>query len=428
MFQIRRIVATGLLLFAALSAHAVEVQIDNGGGTLNGNLELAPDRSLEDGIILMLHGTLGHNKMEIMETLQSVLMEYGYSSLAVNLSLDIDNRHGFYPCDRPHTHEYQDAFAELELWLSWLDGQDVGDVVLLGHSRGGNQVANFLLARPRMVRAAILIAPSAGAGPRLNAITENIEKAATTEWLSDVDFLNCKNAKVSGESYLSYYQTAGLSNTPEVLKTIGTPTLVFSGSHDTVVTGLAEKMPGLNNDLVSYVEIDGADHFFRDLFAYDVVEASIDFLKSLQSIQPAVSLDRDSRSVSQNHRPIVIFVSQHGCQFCEILRKQVLLPMLRAGELDGKVILREVSLDSGFQLRDFTGERIGGSSFARRYDAEITPTILFLDGSGQEVADRIVGVGNIEYYGFYLDKAIAAATKVIAAAALNTKIKTGELE
>jgi hypothetical protein len=53
-------------------------------------------------------------------------------------------------------------------------------------------------------------------------------------------------------------------------------------------------------------------------------------------------------------------------------------------------------------------------TFARRYGAEVTPTSLFMDGQGRELADRIVGISNIEYYGFYLDKAIASASKAMA--------------
>jgi hypothetical protein len=87
--------------------------------------------------------------------------------------------------------------------------------------------------------------------------------------------------------------------------------------------------------------------------------------------------------------------------------------MIGGGQLDGKAILREVSLDTGFTLHDFAGEAVAGSVFAARYDAEITPTLLFLDGKGRELTDRIVGISNIEYYGFYLDKAIALATSAI---------------
>ena len=413
MRQLKQTVAAALLLSASVCAFPDEVQIHDGDRLLNANLELAPGSSLEDGVILMLHGTLGHKDMEIMAALQSVFLEYAYNSLAINLSLDIDDRHGFYPCERPHTHEYGDAHSELDLWLAWLAEQDAGDIVLLGHSRGANQITNYLLQSGSKIRAAILLAPSAGDGSKSAEVKANLDRARRNEWLNEVDFLHCKDTNVLGTSYVSYYGSPEQGNTPELLESIATPVLVFSGSHDLVVTGLAEKMEGLNNTRVRHLELDGADHFFRDLFAYDVVEETIKYLDSLQVIEPATSLASDAQSSIETQRPIIVFISQHGCQFCQLLRDQVLHPMIRGGQLNANAILREVSLDAGFTLHDFAGKAVGGSAFAGRYDAEITPTLLFLDGKGRELTDRIVGISNIEYYGFYLDKAIASATSAI---------------
>ena len=408
--QLKQIVAAALLLSASVCALPDEVQIDDGDRLLNADLELAPDSSLEDGVILMLHGTLGHKDMEIMATLQSVFLEYGYNSLAINLSLDIDDRHGFYPCERPHTHEYGDALRELKLWLTWLAEQDTGDIVLLGHSRGANQITNYLLQSESNVRAAILLAPSASGGSKSAEVKTNLDRARRNEWLNEVDFLHCEDTNVHGTSYASYYESTEQGNTPELLENVATPVLVFSGSHDQAVKGLAEKMEGINNSVVNHLELDGADHFFRDLFAYDVVEETIKYLDSLQVIEPATRLDSDAQLSIESKRPITVFISQHGCQFCQLLRDQVLYPMLRGGQLDNKVIFREVSLDASFTLHDFAGITVGGSAFAGRYAAEITPTLLFLDGKGRELTARIVGISNIEYYGFYLDKAIASAT------------------
>ena len=41
---------------------------------------------------------------------------------------------------------------------------------------------------------------------------------------------------------------------------------------------IGDGMSSVTRSNVSHVEIEGADHFFRDLYAYDVVEASIEFL------------------------------------------------------------------------------------------------------------------------------------------------------
>lgn len=270
----------------SLSVQADEVRIDDGERILNANLELASGRTIEDGVILMLHGTLGHKDMEIMVLLQSVFQEYGYSSLAINLSFDIEDRHGFYPCERPHTHEYNDALAELELWVRWLQEQSVGDIVMLGHSRGANQIANYLLQDEHTIVAGILLAPSTGRGWTTEIVQSNLVKAMQEDWLDDTDFLHCQGARVRATSYASYYASKSPANTPELLREISTPVLVLSGSEDSTVPGLVTQMEHVNNDLVQHLQIDGADHFFRDLFAYDVIEAAINFLTS---VQPAVS-------------------------------------------------------------------------------------------------------------------------------------------
>jgi pimeloyl-ACP methyl ester carboxylesterase len=270
------------LLCISLTALADEVRMDDGERVLNANLELAPGQTIEDGVILMLHGTLGHKDMEIIVLMQSVFQEYEHSSLAINLSLDIDDRHGFYPCERPHTHEYNDALAELNLWVDWLEEQNVGDIIMLGHSRGANQVANYLLQEDHSVVAAILLAPSAGSDSMTNTVQTNLARSKKQEWLDDTDFLHCQNTKVSAESYISYYASQSQGNTPELLQGITTPVLVLSGSQDSVVKGLAVKMNSVNNERVMHLQIDGADHFFRDLFAYDVADASVEFLATIQ--------------------------------------------------------------------------------------------------------------------------------------------------
>jgi len=131
-------------------------------------------------------------------------------------------------------------------------------------------------------------------------------------------------------------------------------------------------------------------------------------------IESARSLQVDAQTVAEKKLPLVVFVSQHGCEFCHLLREKVLHPMIAAGELQDRIILREVSLDDGFSLGDFDGKNVSGREFADRYGAVVTPTLLFLDGQGREVAEKMVGINNVEYYGFYLDKSIESATTELA--------------
>jgi thioredoxin-related protein len=129
-----------------------------------------------------------------------------------------------------------------------------------------------------------------------------------------------------------------------------------------------------------------------------------------RQITLAESFAADSRVSSNEQLPIVVFVSQTGCQFCEALRKQVLFPMLRSGQFQEKMIFRELSLDAGFVVEDFDGAMIAGSDFAARYGATLTPTLVYLDPDGNELEKKRVGISNIEYYGFYLLRSIKAAT------------------
>ncbi len=131
--------------------------------------------------------------------------------------------------------------------------------------------------------------------------------------------------------------------------------------------------------------------------------------KSERPIALADSFVTDAELSTARSLPIAVFVSQQGCQFCEALRRQVLFPMIRAGELSDRAILRELSLDAGFTVTDFDGNEIAGRNFADRYAAAVTPTLLFLDGRGVEIADKIVGISNIEYYSFYFNRALESA-------------------
>jgi thioredoxin-related protein len=398
---------------AASDVCAEEVRILHNGITLNADTVLTDGKTVADNMIMIVHGTLGHKDMEIIETLQSVLQESGRSSLAINLSLDIDDRHGFYPCELRHTHRFDDAVAEIDAWRDWLSAQGANDIVLLGHSRGANQAVKYALSgRPSFSRL-VLLAP-----PTTHPAVENeklgrLAAMNSSDWLPKQRFLHCENAQVQVGTYLSYQgATAGNDTVPQ-FSALRLSTLVISGSDDSVVPDLSGRMADIGNKLVSHVDIEGADHFFRDLYAYDVVDA-IDVFLARQTPPPrlinwATSLQDDVHALAGPQEFHVIFISQAGCQYCELLRKTVLRPMIRGGGLDERIVLREVSLDGDFELRDFEGRAVTGLNFAERYGAYVTPTMLFLDANGENLVKPLVGTGNIEFYGYYLEKKINEA-------------------
>ena len=108
------------------------ISIDHNGLKLGAHLGTAEDTNLADGVVLITHGTLAHNRMEIIETMQMALAERGHNSLAITLSLGVDERSGMYDCEVPHTHKHTDAIDEIGLWLDWLKTQGAEKVDLDG--------------------------------------------------------------------------------------------------------------------------------------------------------------------------------------------------------------------------------------------------------------------------------------------------------
>ena len=293
----RRIASVFVLLLTTASyAHAGEEHLVYQGRMLVANLELAEGKSLRDGVVLMTHGTLAHGRMEIMSALQGLLKERGINSLSITLSLDQNDRHGMYDCAQVHTHKHTDALDEIGLWLAWLKKQDVGQVTLLGHSRGGNQTAWFASERDdKVIQNVVLIAPAtwdakyeaADYRRRFNKDLKSVyaralslqEQGKGDTLMPHTDFIYCPDTTVSAAAFVNYYRDDKRRDTPYLLKKIPKPVLVIAGSEDTVVHDLIPAVKKVaDGKHVQLVVIDGADHFFRDLYAEEAVDHIVEFM------------------------------------------------------------------------------------------------------------------------------------------------------
>lgn len=287
-----------LLLTFGFTAAAVaeEVTLTHDGLTLNANLEKVAGNWPAGPVVLMTHGTLAYGGMEIMRGLQSMLKERGLSSLAVTLSLGVDNRHGMYDCAVPHRHKHTDAVAEIGAWAAWLKTQGVQRLALLGHSRGGNQTARYAASvKDPGIVAVFLLAPQTWDA---QAAARDYEQRYGTELagvlhkaqalvaagqgdtlLDPVDFIYCDQARATATAFVSYYGADPDMDTPHIVPRIPYPVTVFAGSEDTVVAGLIDKMAPLADDeRVRLQVIDGAEHFFRDLYSEEIADAVADQL------------------------------------------------------------------------------------------------------------------------------------------------------
>ncbi len=114
----------------------------------------------------------------------------------------------------------------------------------------------------------------------------------------------------------------------------------------------------------------------------------------------------DGRISKNIEAPILLYFSAPDCRYCMKLEEAVLKPMLRSGDYDGRVLLRKINWRSAVQVSDFVGERITFSGLAERYEVQVTPTLVFVDSSGREIARRILGFRSADFYWYYLDQRI----------------------
>ena len=290
------------IVFVAVSAqwvHAREVTFPYKGLTLNANLELAVNSKIADGVILITHGGLGHHGMEIISYMQKLLKDRGYNTLAINLSLGLDNRHGMHDCAVTQRHTNDDAVAEIGAWVNWLKQQSTTRIVLLGHSRGGAQTALFASQTSNpLVKAIVLLAPATRDNTDTSTYLRNfnqplapvLEKAQKLHnsgkgdtVLKQISLLNCSDTSATADTVLSYYAQAPQNlrlDTPALLPKIKQPVLVVVAGSDETVVGLDKKIALLaDGKRVQLKNIKGADHTFRDLYAEETIDAIDLFLQ-----------------------------------------------------------------------------------------------------------------------------------------------------
>ncbi len=279
-------------------AYADEITLPYKGLTLNADLALVQTRSLTDGVILITHGTLAHRDMETIVALRSLLKDKGYNTLAINLSLGLNNRHGMYDCKTVHRHQNEDAVNEIGAWVDWLKAQGVTRVALLGHSRGGAQTALYATEHDGpLVKAVVLLAPATGKNsdaasyqqryrkplaPVFNKARKLVKQGKGNAILQHTDLLSCPDASVTANTFASYYSQDPKLDTPHLIPKIKKPTLIVVAGKDEIVVGLDKKVaPLANGKNVQMKIIDDADHFFRDLYADETVDAIDAFLKNV---------------------------------------------------------------------------------------------------------------------------------------------------
>lgn len=301
---LRLLVAAFMLitgLFCGTAVNAEEVTQQRHGRNLNGRLVLAQDKQISDGIILITHSLIQHNGREPIPYVQQLLRERGYSSLAINYSLGIDNRHGPFDCMTPHRYTIDESLGEISAWVSWLKARGARKLVLFGHSYGGNEIARYAASNDEAaILGVVLLGPGTADhrmwspsgykiryGKKLKDILESADLLVAAgkgdTLMENIDFLFCPQATVSANAFVSYYRVDPERLLPNLMKAAKKPTLFIAATED-------NRLPDLNRLVKPFVDgkrtrlviVQGAGHFFLDLNSDEAVDLATEFFEEIQ--------------------------------------------------------------------------------------------------------------------------------------------------
>lgn len=123
----------------------------------------------------------------------------------------------------------------------------------------------------------------------------------------------------------------------------------------------------------------------------------------------AENLARTAARAVSGCRPLLLEFAAEYCEYCQLLEEEILKPIRRNRDYDHRLVMRKIMLGDSREIIDFDGSSTDAQSLSRRYRVFVTPTLLFVDQQGHELAERMIGVTTIDFYGGYLDLALDSA-------------------
>ena len=289
-------ILTIILLF--FSSHVLSGPIDIMHNSILLNGYHSTNSQQSDSIAIILHGTRGHQNLELMTSLRDSLLENNLDSLTINLSYDISNRvSDFLPCDIEHHHKQSHSQKEIKTWYQYLIKMGYKKIYLIGHSRGGLDIMNFyenLAPKDQdLVESIFLIAPISDTWKSSIIRYKEDYDIDINDLLSEesrklkINFLGCEDTIVHRDSFLDYYlisnddsffnnndtKFANKGLSLHLINTLG-KVYVITASEDNIVknTHLIVKPISKNKKNIELRVIEGADHFFRDFYFDDLLE------------------------------------------------------------------------------------------------------------------------------------------------------------
>ncbi|QKT04820.1 alpha/beta fold hydrolase [Ectothiorhodospiraceae bacterium 2226] len=264
--RLRRGLAGGVLALLCWSAGAAEeVSLEVQPG-LTATAHYQPGEA-DRPAVLLLHGFLQTREFHTVARLAESLSIAGVTTLAPTLSLNVPHRRAVLSCEAVHTHTMDQALDEIGAWIDWLQGVGHKDIVLLGHSYGGVQLAAYLGTRPagpvsRLI-AVSLVDVEHGVGASVHVDLRRVRREAEdpSQALRPYTLHYCANDSyvTTARAYYSYVRWSR-SAILAALRELPVPAVAVKGSAD---HRMGSSWAGLVAEAgAAVVMVDGANHFF----------------------------------------------------------------------------------------------------------------------------------------------------------------------
>lgn len=130
-------------------------------------------------------------------------------------------------------------------------------------------------------------------------------------------------------------------------------------------------------------------------------------------LQEANDLQKISVEMRDKNLPLLLAFRADYCGYCRQLEDEYLIPMAKSDQYAKRILIRIFSVDKTGTVTDFNGSQIDVDIFTQKYQGSTTPTLVFLDADGKEVAERLLGYNSPDFYGAYLETAIETANKAV---------------
>lgn len=130
-------------------------------------------------------------------------------------------------------------------------------------------------------------------------------------------------------------------------------------------------------------------------------------------LQEADNFEELAEIMREKKIPLLLAFEATHCNFCTRLKAEHLQPMSNNEGYTQRILIRTIQINGEKKITGFNGEKISKSELSKQYKAFLTPTMLFLNDKGEEVAERMPGYNSPDYFGLYLDQAIDAAEKAV---------------